>query len=53
MTRWMWFFVGLCCSISAYAGPGFDGVGDRGPMPRFERGPHAGAEPMIDRKSVV
>ena len=47
MTRWMWCFVGLCCSVSAYAGPGFDGVGDRGPMPRFERGPHAGSEPMV------
>ena len=47
MTRWMWLFVGLCCSVSAYAGPGFDGVGDRGPMPRFERGPRPGSEPMI------
>ena len=47
MTRWIGLWVALCCSVTAYAGPGFDGVGDRGPMPRFERTTNGPSDAMI------
>ncbi len=36
----MWFLSILLFSAPVLAGPGFDGVGDRGAVPRFDRPPH-------------